>query len=666
MATHWVDITSGSDSNGGTSYADAVKTLPKAHDLLEADADTAVNLNIVNSGTYNLTADLNETYVSAGTTSQTFTIRGVDSAGNPAQVTVESLGAGTAQRFFQFWRGNVIYENFLVDWTPSSGLTGTQYFHKDAGNGDIGDLTFNYCHFRAYAYGSVGTKQPSNQVWDAASAGSREGVRSINYCLFENMRQGINSPVQWTQLNTDLTVDHCTVLDKYVTHDQLASFIRYGVAAPTDQTFVFTNNTLSGQMDAKTNIPPYVLLGYTSAGVIDECTIHDNVLFLDNIGGSLNSSVTVGLMQFAGIASPGTITATIENIGYNVFYAGADYPWADFTLGLYAYGLSDAFVSDPLPTDATSFGSATEGTLFNDPSSTYEWSVGSISITVPADVRLIAEQTSGTGGAVPGALPASTTDYTVAVSSSRTAPKVGESLVLTVAVSNSGSSATGVKVNAAIPTGLTLVSSSASAGSYAAGVWTVGTLADSGAELLQITCTVDAGTEGNSITFTGTWAEGSPGTGGSTSDDTDSVLIRVLDTADPQDPDGSGAVPYIDTYPIYATDLKLSLNSGIKLRKNREVYGALRGDIEDVRWREGSFRCINLAGSTTTKLVLGGIERGEYLIMDSTTQIQISVGNGTNLYFPAKFVVLGSGDFEQVYLKNIGTTAATVHIGVTD
>ena len=71
MATHWVDITDGSDANGGTSYGDAKQTLPAIEVLLEADSDTAVQVNMVNSGTYNLTTSATETYVSGGTASQT-------------------------------------------------------------------------------------------------------------------------------------------------------------------------------------------------------------------------------------------------------------------------------------------------------------------------------------------------------------------------------------------------------------------------------------------------------------------------------------------------------------------------------------------------------------------------------------------------------------------
>jgi uncharacterized repeat protein (TIGR01451 family) len=79
----------------------------------------------------------------------------------------------------------------------------------------------------------------------------------------------------------------------------------------------------------------------------------------------------------------------------------------------------------------------------------------------------------------------------------------GAALTYNVTVTNRGpGSATGVTVTDVLPAGLTLQSAAPSVGSYdsATGLWTVGSLALNGSAMLTITATVNAGTEGTTIT----------------------------------------------------------------------------------------------------------------------------------------------------------------------
>jgi uncharacterized repeat protein (TIGR01451 family)/fimbrial isopeptide formation D2 family protein len=72
-------------------------------------------------------------------------------------------------------------------------------------------------------------------------------------------------------------------------------------------------------------------------------------------------------------------------------------------------------------------------------------------------------------------------------------PNVGDTITFTIEVDNFGpDAATQVVVNDQLPAGLTFVSASPSTGTYAGGVWTVGTVAAGGSATLTVTATVDA------------------------------------------------------------------------------------------------------------------------------------------------------------------------------
>ena len=110
------------------------------------------------------------------------------------------------------------------------------------------------------------------------------------------------------------------------------------------------------------------------------------------------------------------------------------------------------------------------------------------------------------------------------------APIEGATIVYTLTVTNSGpSDASGVSVNDTLPAGVTYVSDDG-AGAYAAGVWTVGALANGASATLNITAAVDAGTAGSTITNTATVsaAETDP----NSANDSASVDITVSASAD--------------------------------------------------------------------------------------------------------------------------------------
>ena len=80
-------------------------------------------------------------------------------------------------------------------------------------------------------------------------------------------------------------------------------------------------------------------------------------------------------------------------------------------------------------------------------------------------------------------------------------PAETQTIHFTVTVTNQGpEDATGIQVADELPAGLTFVSSDASQGSFSAGVWNVGSLANGATATLTLTVTVDAGTGGTFIT----------------------------------------------------------------------------------------------------------------------------------------------------------------------
>ena len=781
MATHWVDGVGGSDSNDGSTYALRKQTMISVTTAMDTDADTTITLNVVASGPYTMTGAYTSVYVDANRATDIVTYRGVEDndTETPAWVDVIAPASG-ACAFVSPRSGIHTLKYFDVDFSASKADTASQYFARHVETGDAGAIIVEYCVFT----GTDATTAPSGNTFIVDGNSYRDSLITIRKCVISQCRT-VRSPSGGSRVKAEFSYN---VFVSDWTDSTTSAWCTGPVFGTATNVWTFNNNTcffrqnLNGAFTALT-VMSYGLLA--DCGQVDN---HDNVFWVDDSGDNVSSSI----LYFMRDSNASSSVPSSGSRGYNVCYTGPAFSSGevtDFIAGpAYAVDGAKGYLTDTIAYEQA------DTVLFTDITSTYEWTPdgSALALTVPMDLRLVAETGSGTAGALPGALDAAGTDYTVTVTADDTTPNTADTIVVTTTVDNTGVNATSVVIDVPVPAGLTYVSDSASVGTYddATDTWTLGNLNTGASATLAITCTVDTDQQGNTINFVSTFTSGSPGAGDPTTDDTDtlpivvnaessytvttktagsspkegetatvttnisntgvnatgvtlscptpsgatyvsasatagtydsvtevwtvgalntgSVAILTLnfsiktgqagnsltytgtlltsvpqshpDTSDdasseiftipandPADPESPAGVPYVDTAPIYSTDLKLDLNVQMKLRKNRVDFGVLRGDIEDVRWREGSFRCINLGTNLTTKLILGGVQRGEFLILDSTTQIQISVGNDTNLYWPAKFLVLGSSDFEQVHLKNTSlTVAATVHIGVTD
>ncbi|WP_334056460.1 isopeptide-forming domain-containing fimbrial protein [Polaribacter sp. P097] len=88
-------------------------------------------------------------------------------------------------------------------------------------------------------------------------------------------------------------------------------------------------------------------------------------------------------------------------------------------------------------------------------------------------------------------------------------PNIGDQVKYTITVTNNGASnEDAISLTSMVPSGLTFVSANPSSGSYASGVWTIGSLTALSSATIEIIATVDSNQAGNTITYTTTAASG--------------------------------------------------------------------------------------------------------------------------------------------------------------
>lgn len=666
--TYWVDPTRPDDTGDGMSLLTAKKTIPAGLALLTTKGDI---LNLVNSGDHDWPLSASETDINSGagtdfTTDPGYTIRGVDSSENPALISIKPAGADGVRRMVRFRSGSGynIFENLIFDSLGKVTDTNSHQAIRMRDNG-AGPVLIRYS---AMLGGPSGTMSAgTRELFEVDSIGSSTETFQIEYCYFQNADSPLGSAVGYGGGLLKTKLDHCVFIYDDTSHTRAGAFYNQGFWATTDLNVVtLTYNTI--YEEAGGSLGDIFFYQPNASIDVNICDCHSNFLWRDG-----PTATSVGAFMRGSPASTGvTHSGTID---YNVLLGGPNLDGTEL-LSYELYQLpwdandDDAAPPDTQPNDVVEWTQANTA-KFNDPSTTFDWEMpNGLMITIARDLRPIAHKAAGLGGTAPGALPPAATDYSVTVTSDRLNPEPEENVQLTIVLANSGTDAADVEVTAIIPSGLTYVSHSPTAGTYdqGTGLWDVPDLDDGTSETLIINVQVDADQGGNDITFIATQTDGNPSDDSVPANNTDSVTLSVVDTGDVGDPGGDGARPFLDVFPIYAPIWKIDVNTWMKTKKNRVERHALRASAEERSIREISFRRLDLAPTETLALNIGGIQRGRYLIMEATSNVEVSVGDTTLQALPdASFVFIGAGDFENVQLvNNSATDTATVLIGVTD
>ncbi len=263
------------------------------------------------------------------------------------------------------------------------------------------------------------------------------------------------------------------------------------------------------------------------------------------------ASVTITSEAFADLSLTKTVSTATPGVGQDV----------NFTLTVRNGGPNAATgvtVQEQLPPGMT-FVSATPTDAYN--AVTGVWTIGSIAAGSTSTLTIVATPTipgplvntaevltsdqqdpnSTPGNGVAGeddqasvTINAQQIDLSLAQSVDNAAPNQGDTIVLTTLMANAGpSTATGIQVRAALPSGLTLVSTAPSVGTYnsANGIWTVPSLAAAANAQLRITAVVNTS---NPVTVVAEViaadqpdATSTPGNNDPNENDQASVTIRI-------------------------------------------------------------------------------------------------------------------------------------------
>lgn len=652
MATLWVSSAPRGAANG-TSYADAWGSMSDYWTYANASGVKGDIVNVVNDGDHTLPASA--TQVTTAHTGTEFdsdpgiVIRGTDSSGAAAMTTF--ISAGSSFFFISIANGAryVTIDGFVFDQTAVPDTNGTKLAQYNGTTS--GPIRMRNCHFIGWADNDATTHDAVRRIWDY-TATAPDFWGEVASCWLQNMSSpfepGGTAPETWS-------VNNCliTTIGKFT--DVFASTAQITATPHASHSHGFFNNTWYIDTDDTALV---LISSAVASGAYGTVQFHSNVFWINNdaVGGTHVTTVW---------GTTGASTATwFGNANYNIYYGGPDTAEANWAAH-YSPPWITSGAGGPEPNDVAVYETA-DTVLFFDPASTFDWEMSGhgYTLTVDKDLRIILHTTAGRNNSLPGALPAGTTDRAVTIEPDREFPDAGSVVTYTITATNTGADDTNVAVTATIPVGTTLIGATPTQGTYneITGIWTIGAMAAGASETLTIILIMPETGDTTvvfSVSITGDVTDPTPG------NDTDSVSV----TTQIDDPiSGPSSIPLIDTLPIYAPVMKFDYNMVYRAKKNRTTMRVIRKDVENQSWREMTTRRIVLSTNTTTTVNMGGIQQGQFLLVESDIAVQVGVGRGTAKLFPASTgVALVVSDFEILQIKNPSTTdEASILMVVSD
>ena len=278
----------------------------------------------------------------------------------------------------------------------------------------------------------------------------------------------------------------------------------------------------------------------------------------DPVPGNNSASVTVTSRQ-ADIGVTKTVDNATPSVGATIHYAltvtnhGPLYPVSSLLVrDIVPAGLTIVSATPSQGSYVQGTGNWTIGNLANGASATMTVTAtvaasGHIDNTLAFVSMLQTDSNSANNTSTVGIDVQSAADLGVTKSETTNRPDVGSQVTFTLTAHNYGpDNATGVAVADALPGGLSLVSSTPSAGtSYAAGVWTIGNLANGAGATLSIVAKVtSAGAQTNTATISGSQYDPVAGNNSQSVSLDQRVNIALVKTVDKPTPNVGGTVVF--------------------------------------------------------------------------------------------------------------------------
>jgi len=397
-----VSEASGSDSNGGTSFGDAYKTLAVA---LAAVDTSHRQVNIVNDGDHVWTVSTTATIIPAvaGTSYSDpgVLIQGTDSDGNEAFATIKASGADNARHFGRFRDASgakyCIVQNLIFD--AQDKTTDANDYHAVQVDGTAqGFVKVRYCQLIAGATGSTSTGE-RYLYSHRASFTSTTDQGGVEYCYIQNSKRPYSTGLGQVQFR--FYWDH----NVYIFDAQVAlstnAFPIGLLPANTNNIISITHNTVYIDTGSGVPVAP-VVATVPSSTDIGTLHVHSNLLWMDTTNSSMAS-----WMQ----GSPSYLTVTnAGTIGYNGLVYGPNVDGTEsLPAGVYGVPWDPDDIDSPEGTEVYSTDNltytTTAATVFTDPASTVGWVLpNGLSVTLLKNLRPLLYKTASLAGTPVGAL----------------------------------------------------------------------------------------------------------------------------------------------------------------------------------------------------------------------------------------------------------------------